>query len=367
MPDRVPVYPKIWLDLGAALTGTSFRDVIEDPFVAMEVIIKTGLAVKADGARLFHFPGRKTAVVEDKLVETDTKGKILGKIDLSGGFATQLADAKDISLEDPYRMAFVQFWHTNEPLVNTIEDVRRIAVPEKSIYHELGFADLQKKLLLKYSDKIALIGDCASATLAFCVLYRKLENALLDFMENPGLVHALMEKGVAFAVEKGKFNIDTGIKMLRLNDSVANMSVISPENFREYVFPHMKTVCDELHRYDPEVRIYCHICGNSLPIMDDLIEAGFDCIGPLDPLGGFSVGQSREIVGNRAALMGGVNTLSFINSTPDQVIEESRVCIQAAGKKGFILGSGCAVPRNASKENLIALSKAAELYGTLND
>ena len=65
--------------------------------------------------------------------------------------------------------------------------------------------------------------------------------------------------------------------------------------------------------------------------------------------------------------MGGVNTLSFINSTPDQVIEESRVCIQAAGKKGFILGSGCAVPRNASKENLIALSKAAELYGTLND
>jgi uroporphyrinogen-III decarboxylase len=364
MPDRVPSLPKIWLDLGAGLTGTGLREVIEDPFLAMEVIIKAGLAVRADGARLFHFPGRKTAVREDTFVEIDNKGNMLGKIDMQGGWATLLTDVKKINLEDPYQMAFVQFYHTSEPLVRTVDDAKRIAVPGKSLYRQLGFADLQKRLLQEYSEKIALLGDCASATLAFCVLYRKLENALLDFIENPGLVHALMEKGVAFAVEKGKFNIDTGIKMLRLNDSIANMSVISPDNFREFVFPHMKTVCDELHRYDPDVKIYCHICGNTLPVMDDLVAAGIDCIGPLDPLGGFTTAQARKAVGDRVALMGGVNTLSFIDSTPDQIIDESRICIEMAGKKGYILGSGCAVPRQARKENLAALRLAAERFGT---
>ena len=363
-PDRVPSFPKIWLDLGAVLTGTGLREVIEDPFKAMEVIIKAGLEVGADGARLFHFPARRTAIREDVLIEIDQNGSVLGKLDMHGGLATQLTDAKMISLEDPCQMAFVQFWPTNEPLVKTMDDARRIAIPQKTFYRDLGFADQQKNLLKKYSGKIALLGDCASATLAFCVLYRKLENALLDFIENPGLVHALMEKGVAFAIEKGKFNIDTGIKMLRLNDSIANMSVISPENFREFIFPHMKTVCDELHRYDPDVKIYCHICGNILPIMDDLVSTGLDCIGPLDPLGGFTCAQARRAVGDRVALMGGMNTLSFINSTPGQIMEESRICIEMAGKKGYILGSGCAVPRHGKKENMAAMRLAAERFGS---
>ena len=34
-----------------------------------------------------------------------------------------------------------------------------------------------------------------------------------------------------------------------------------------------------------DVKIYSHICGNVLPVIDDLVDAGIDCIGPLDPLG----------------------------------------------------------------------------------
>jgi uroporphyrinogen-III decarboxylase len=153
--------------------------------------------------------------------------------------------------------------------------------------------------------------------------------------------------------------------MLRLNDSIANMSVISPQHFREFIFPHMKVVCDELHSYEPNVRIYCHICGNVMPIMEDLIATGLDCIGPLDPLGKFTCADAREAVGDRIALMGGVNTLSFINSTPEELIEEARVCIEGAAKRGgYVLGSGCVVPRSAPRENLLALHTASERFGT---
>jgi len=363
LPDRVPSFPKIWLDLAALLTGTELHHIIEDPFKAMELIVRAGLSVGADGARLFHIPARRTAYRENVLVELDEKGKTLGRIDMLGGLATQVEDIKHIHLEDPGMMAFMQFRHTRVPLVNTVEEARRIAVPGKSFYQEYGFGDLQRMLLKKYSHKIALLGDCASATLAFCALYRGEVKALMDLIEQPALIHALMEKGVAFAVEKGKFNIDLGIKMLRLNDSIANMSLISPEDFRKFVFPHMKTVCDELHHYDPEVKIYCHICGNVLPVLEDLVATGLDCIGPLDPLGGVSCESARKIVGKHVALMGGVNTMSFIDCSPGQIMEESRRCIEGAGKSGFVLGSGCAVPRHSKKDNLVAMRHAAELYG----
>jgi hypothetical protein len=254
VPDRVPTLPKIWVDLAASVTGVPLTQIIEDPFIAMNVIVRAAKGVNADGARLFHFPARRTGRCGEDFVELDDKGKVIGKIDMPGGLATRLTEDNRIRLEDPYQMAFVQFWSTPEPLVDTIEDVKRIAVPGKGLYRELGFEEGQKKLLNEYADQVALLGDCASATLAFCVLYRKLDNALMDFIMNPNLVHALMEKGVEIALEKGKFNIDCGLKILRLNDSVANMSVISPAHFREFIFPHLKEFCNELHRYDPEVR-----------------------------------------------------------------------------------------------------------------
>jgi len=117
-----------------------------------------------------------------------------------------------------------------------------------------------------------------------------------------------------------------------------------------------------LHNYDPEARIYCHICGNALPIIDLLVDAGLDCIGPLDPLGGFTVGDARRAVGDEVTLMGGVDTQSFVVATGQEIEAEARRCIEqgAVGGRRYILGSGCVIPRSAKRDNLEALVRAAE-------
>jgi len=361
--DRVPTLPKIWVDLGAALMGRELVEVVESSETAMRVVVEAALSVKADGARLFHLPNRRTRVENETVYEVDQSGEVLGPVDMQGGLATRVRDKSKINLEEPYQAAMIQFYRCDEPVINSVEDVKRIAVPEKSFYEEAGFGKLQRELMEKVGEDMALLGDCGSATLAFHVLFRELSLALMDLVEDPNLTHAIMDKGVQHAVEKGKFHIDCGLRMLRLNDSIANMSVISPRHFREFIKPHMKMVCDELHRYERQVRIYCHVCGNVMPIMDDLIETGLDCIGPLDPLGNFTCAEAREAAGDRVALMGGVNTLSFINSSPEELIEEARVCIEGAGREGYILGSGCVIPRGTRRENLLALQAAAERYG----
>ena len=364
-PDRVPVLPKIWVDLAATLTDTPLAEAIADPQLGMRLIVDAARQVRSDAARLFHFPKRRIRAENGGLYEIDESGTRVGRIDAEGGLATRIEDDRDVRLDDPGQVALLNFVTRRRPLVQDMAGVARIAVPDKSFYEAAGYGAMQREVMAHAGDDLALIGDCGSATLAWHVILRHMDNALLDFIEQPALVHAAMEKGAAIAIEKGEFHIDLGIRMLRLNDSAGNMSVISPKMWRTFIFPHMKAVCDALHAYDPGVRIYCHICGNSLPIMGDLVEAGIDCIGPLDPLGHFTCRQAREAVGTDVGLMGGVHTLSFVDGTPEELMEESRGCIEGAGEDGgFILGSGCALPRNSKRENLLALRKAAERFGT---
>ena len=58
--------------------------------------------------------------------------------------------------------------------------------------------------------------------------------------DEPDIINALMDKGAEIAVERAKFNLERGIRILRLNDSAGNMNVISPSAWREFVFPGMR-------------------------------------------------------------------------------------------------------------------------------
>ncbi len=362
--DRVPVVPKIWVDLGAALTGTPLERVIEDPTTALRVIVAAAIDVGADAARQFHFPPRRTERRENQLIHVDGRGRRLGRIDTQGGLHTQLDDPGLFRIDDPAWMAYYHFYDAGEPFVRGPEDAARIAVPTAAYYNELGWAQRQRQLMSEVGGRIALIGDCSSATLAFYVALRGMERAMFDLIEQPEMVHAVMEKGAEIAVQKGRFNIDLGLKVLRLNDSVANMSVISPEHWRQFILPHMRDVCAELHSYDREALVYCHICGNVLPVLQDIVATGIDCIGPLDPLGGFTAAEARRAVGSQVSLMGGVDTQTFVRGTEEDIIGEARDCIEGAGADGgFVLGSGCVIPRTAKRQNLVALSRAASEYG----
>ena len=71
IPDRVPVIPKIWIDLASGLTGTELIDVIKDPFLALKVIVDAGIICCVDGVRQFHFPKRAIAMENEKVYKLD--------------------------------------------------------------------------------------------------------------------------------------------------------------------------------------------------------------------------------------------------------------------------------------------------------
>ncbi len=358
--DRVPVVPKIWVDYAARYTHTDLKQIIQDPLCANYTIAMAGKKLGFDAVRLFAFPEKKIKEENGEVFELDSRGKKIGRIDTQGGLSTYLFDDSCYRIEDPLTISYCHSWTTSSPLVNTIDQARRIAVPDAKVFDHLNWGVNYKKVYEKFGEDLYLIGNLDTATMSFYVTFRGINNAMTDIIINPGLVHAVMQKGTEIAISRGKYWLDQGIEVLRLNDSTGNMSLISPEHWKEFIFPYIKQVCGELHNYNENALIYCHVCGNVLPVIELLVETGLDCIGPLDPLGNFTVKEARAKAGDSVSLMGGVNTLTLLNGTPTQVKQEARQCILGAGKQGYILGSGCVVPRNCPAENLRALAEVAK-------
>ncbi len=364
LPDRVPFVPKIWVDLASNITEVPYIEIINDPELAMRTVVEAGIKLNIDAVRLFIFPTRKVTKHGQQFYQIDRDGKRIGAIDLHGGWGTRFENNTCFDISNEEMVANYNFWHTREPVIKNKADAKCIKVPSASFYEESGYGNMVKKMLTIANDKTCCIGDCNSGTLTFYAAMRGFNHALFDFIENPSLVHECMEKGIQISIERAKFFINHGIKILRYNDSIANMSVISPEHWRKFIYPYLKMFSDEVHKYDNNARIYCHICGNVLPIVNTLVESGFDCIAPLDPLGGFNISNIREKTGDEMTLMGGINTLSFVQSTPSEIMEEAKICIEQGGKSGnFILGSGCMIPRSSKVENIQAVVIAAESYG----
>jgi hypothetical protein len=70
-------------------------------------------------------------------------------------------------------------------------------------------------------------------------------------------------------------------------------------------------------------------------------------------------------VDDDVALMGGINTLSFVPSSPSVSIKKARQFVeQGARMTSFNLGSDCVVPCGARLENLSASRGAADQSGS---
>jgi uroporphyrinogen-III decarboxylase len=357
--ERAPSVPKIWIDLAANLLGRDYLGFFNDPLYASKTVIEAAMACNCDGARVFLFPKRDVRKEGGSYVHWRGSER-LGQVDIEGGWATIFDNPEEIDFSDPAALICYQSYKSKYPVIKDEADIKKITPPSLRMFHELYGAYIDSVLELA-DNKICPIGDCNSGTLAFCVSMMGMEETLMRLYSEPETVKALIERGIELSITQAKFMLDKGIRVLRYNDSVANMNVISPEMWRIFVKPFITEFCSQVHTYCPGSRIYCHICGNIKPIVQDLVETGFDCIAPLDPLGKFSVGEIRQMVGNDFMLMGGVDTLSFINKPPEMVRLEAERCIREGfiDHRNYAVGSGCVVPRAAKIESLRALAEAS--------
>jgi len=142
-----------------------------------------------------------------------------------------------------------------------------------------------------------------------------------------------------------------------------NGTFFSTPMYRELLFPEHKRLCDLFHAQGG--KIILHSCGNINAHIPSLIEAGFDCLQPLEVKAGMDLIQLKKDYGDVLAFMGGIDVRAMADPDPRVIEQEIKTKIPLAKQGGgYIYHSDHSVPDNVSFEQYKRVIELVHQYGT---
>lgn len=192
-----------------------------------------------------------------------------------------------------------------------------------------------------------------------------MQDLLMAIATDPDLVKALVEMSVTINLELAKEVAARGVKIVYTGDDIAYSRgpLMSPKHFRELFYPGFQRVVSGFK----ELGLYVikHTDGNLWPIIDLLVDAGIDCLDPIDPLAGMDLGEVKAKYGQRIALKGNVDCAELMTfGTPEQVVEATKVALrQGMPGGGYILSSSNSIHSAVKPENYMAMLHTLEEHG----
>ncbi|HOX39934.1 MAG TPA: uroporphyrinogen decarboxylase family protein [Candidatus Brocadiia bacterium] len=248
-----------------------------------------------------------------------------------------------------------------EPVIRDRGDLSRYRPPDPAAPHR--FQSL-RRLAERYKGKYA-IGFHVNDVLSIPRNLMGFENLMMAFATDPDLVRDLVEMSVDINIRLAAQAARAGADFLFTGDDYSSgmAPFISPQAFRDHLFPGLKRVVTGFH--DAGLPVIKHTDGNILPLMEMILEAGFDCLDPIDPLGGLEIGKIKKEYGDRIALKGNVACAGVLvtGSVKDVVRETLEVMRKAAPGGGFILSSSNSIHSSVRPENYLAMWNTARAYG----
>ncbi|MCX6377400.1 MAG: uroporphyrinogen-III decarboxylase-like protein, partial [Armatimonadetes bacterium] len=199
------------------------------------------------------------------------------------------------------------------------------------------------------------------------LLYKLLrgdEQAFVDLVENPEIVHYCLDKlfGLAYEATRRIFETIPGVVVITyVAEDLGGQTglMYSPAQIREFLLPRMKRMMELTRQHGSHV--FHHSDGAIRAILPDLIETGIEV---LNPVQWRCVGMEREGLkcdfGDKLVFHGGVDnqyTLPF--GTVDEVRQEVQDNLRILGAGGrYILAPCHNIQSVGPPENVVAMYEA---------
>ena len=344
---RIPCMPQICQDTAvriyAAEDGIDWIDgmarCVEEPQLIYDYVIRLVEDIDCDGLRLFVIGDDPIKIIRlgDNLIAVDQDiGNRMGRIDLHGG--------GHMVPDNP------------QPSIGSLEEARQRCKDSEACYSDEKMEFL--KLARARVPQRFVVSSPMGITMNNYTILRGREQAMIDLIDRPDFVRAVMDIQVEAAIRQTEKVLTADIDALMIGDPASSASLISPQHFERFCLPAYQKFCRNFK--DCDVLIYIHVCGNSNPILEMLADTGVHMVEPLDPLGGVSVADAKRRIGNQVSLMGGLNTLTLSNGTSEEVRAEAIQKCREGGPHGYVLAAGDMVPPSTSLENLHAMVQVAK-------
>jgi len=194
---------------------------------------------------------------------------------------------------------------------------------------------------------------------------RGFENFLCDYLANPGFVEAIYDRLVTFDVAVTRRLAAAGVDQISYWGDVAmqDRMIVPPDAWRSLDKPAWKRIIDETRAVNPDVKFFFHSDGDVTPIVDDLIEVGFDILNPIQPEC-VNPAEFKRRWGDQITLDGGGSvqrTLPF--GSPEDIRAEVDFLMRScAYNGGYVFRASNAVSFDCPVESVVAYYEMARDY-----
>jgi len=201
---------------------------------------------------------------------------------------------------------------------------------------------------------------------------RGYDKLFLDFALHPGIAHALLsrisellnEMYRAYMRAVGRY---VQVVVITDDQGTQNSLLISPEMFRQFIKPYLRSLIEAIKGEAPHVQVLMHCDGAILRIVDDLIEAGIDILNPVQTVvtGFEDTAALKARFGDRICFHGGIDVQQVLRTASvDEVrYEVARRLYDLGRGGGYILAPCHNINVDIPVENIVALFEAAQIFG----
>jgi uroporphyrinogen decarboxylase len=194
--------------------------------------------------------------------------------------------------------------------------------------------------------------------------YIKTEELLIILVEDPEWAKDMFRTHAILLIEMAKIMMEHGFKFdgaFLFNDmGYRNGPLFSPKTYQKVLQETDAMICEFFHSHNMPVIL--HSCGNVKELIPYLIEAGFDCLQPLEVKAGMDLLELKPKYGDKIAFMGGIDVRKMTD--PVAIEEEISKKFEVAKKGGgYIYHSDHSIPKNVSFEDYKRVIELVKKYG----
>jgi uroporphyrinogen-III decarboxylase len=226
------------------------------------------------------------------------------------------------------------------------------------------FFDTIDAVRRRVGDEVSVHGEVFSPLTHYMELFGY-EQALMTFIQDPGKVHAILDRlsvaSVTWAVAQARHGVDAVL----ISSAFVGGPFLSPRMYKEFVVPYERRVTDAVKAEG--VPVYTHTCGRIGDRLDLMLETGTEGIDTLDPppLGNTELAVAKQQIGEKVFIKGNMNSVELLLAQDAQAVIDHASNRVQLGKPGggYILSTACSVSPRVEPWKLELLTPLAEELG----
>jgi len=218
-----------------------------------------------------------------------------------------------------------------------------------------------KKLRDYFGDTVLITGSCAGPFSAVGLMWSIEESMIMTLMD-PDLLHDAMQYWKSFYKKYIKAQKDAGAHAIWLGDCNTFSSMLSVEQYNQFVFPITKELVDYAEK-ELDIMIWMHNSEISIPHINSHIplDISFESIGP-----DANIEEVKNLTKGKQAISGNLDPIEVLwRATPDIIEKEvERIMNICKPAGGYIFNTGEMNPRQVPEENMKAMMNTAKKLAT---